>query len=312
MKYLFSIALIVLTQQTFSQTVTGNWYGHADVILGGTHNNYLTELVLKQKGNEVEGVMGYYFRNSYQSFIVRGKYNPKTRYLEIKNIPIVYFRSNSKMTVDCVMDFEATLTVSKIKSNLRGYFMRDPRYRYTCPDLTVLFTLDPKEVNQDSAIKTATASHVIWKPAAEDVVVTVDAIPVIKENTTPEEIQPFEQRKTFIINEIEVESDSVRVTLYDNGDIDGDMVSVFYNKLPVLNKQVLSAQGTNLYLQLDPSKNINEISLFAENLGNIPPNTALMIVNDGAKRYELFMTSDLKMNGTVRIKKKRPVVVIRQ
>jgi hypothetical protein len=43
----------------------------------------------------------------------------------------------------------------------------------------------------------------------------------------------------------------------------------------------------------------NELTMFAENLGSIPPNTALMIVNDGDKRYEVRITSDTQKNGTI-------------
>jgi hypothetical protein len=45
--------------------------------------------------------------------------------------------------------------------------------------------------------------------------------------------------------------------------------------------------------------------MFADNLGSIPPNTALMIVNDGKKRYELRLTSNLEKSATIRIKKKK-------
>jgi hypothetical protein len=39
--------------------------------------------------------------------------------------------------------------------------------------------------------------------------------------------------------------------------------------------------------------------MYAENLGSIPPNTALMIVRDGNKRYEVRMESSLTKSGTV-------------
>jgi hypothetical protein len=39
--------------------------------------------------------------------------------------------------------------------------------------------------------------------------------------------------------------------------------------------------------------------MYAENLGEIPPNTALMVVNDGEKRYEVRISSDLKNSGTI-------------
>lgn len=86
------ILLFILTffyTSCLSQTLTGSWYGKADAILDGSHNNYLTELIIKQKGDEVEGIIGYYFRNGYKSLFVRGKYNKKTRQFVIKKFRLL-------------------------------------------------------------------------------------------------------------------------------------------------------------------------------------------------------------------------------
>ena len=48
----------------------------------------------------------------------------------------------------------------------------------------------------------------------------------------------------------------------------------------------------------------NELVLYAENLGSIPPNTALMIITDGTNRYEVRLSSDLKNNASVRFELK--------
>ncbi|MEI9959262.1 MAG: hypothetical protein WDM90_23780 [Ferruginibacter sp.] len=39
--------------------------------------------------------------------------------------------------------------------------------------------------------------------------------------------------------------------------------------------------------------------MYAENLGTIPPNTALMIIYDGKKRYEINISSTKNSNGVV-------------
>jgi type IV secretory pathway VirB9-like protein len=39
--------------------------------------------------------------------------------------------------------------------------------------------------------------------------------------------------------------------------------------------------------------------MVADNLGRIPPNTALMIVTTGGKRYELFIASTEQRNAKV-------------
>ena len=46
--------------------------------------------------------------------------------------------------------------------------------------------------------------------------------------------------------------------------------------------------------------------MVGENLGSIPPNTALMIVNDGDKRYQVYLTSDNKKNAMVRFIYEKP------
>ena len=39
--------------------------------------------------------------------------------------------------------------------------------------------------------------------------------------------------------------------------------------------------------------------MVADNLGSIPPNTALMIITTGGKRYQLFISSDKQKNAKV-------------
>ncbi|MFZ9660367.1 MAG: hypothetical protein ACO29O_00700 [Chitinophagaceae bacterium] len=129
--------------------------------------------------------------------------------------------------------------------------------------------------------------------------------PSLKKEFIQRAVEKLEQRKPLISNEIDVNSDSLRITFYDNGDIDGDTVTVFYNKIPVLSNQLLTAQGVNIYLKLDAKMELHEITMYAENLGSIPPNTALMIIYDGQTRHEIFLTSNFFQNGTVRIRKKK-------
>jgi hypothetical protein len=50
----------------------------------------------------------------------------------------------------------------------------------------------------------------------------------------------------------------------------------------------------------------HEFVMVANNLGSIPPNTALMVITTGGKRYELFISSDEKKNAKVVIDFKMP------
>lgn len=314
------ISLLFISLHSGAQTMAGSWYGKADVVLDGTFNNYLTELVIKQKGNKVEGIFGYYFRNGYQSFYVKGTYDPQTRQISIPDIPVVFYKANSIDGVTCNMSFEGTLRVSKVGSFVRGAFSSDSKYKYTCPELRVLFSQDSL-VEKDSIINSGMAKK-LWQPTIEDVVVVDDADgPDIKNAVTsnglsrPTIVSPtidtksltnrFKQRQTVVTNELAVSSDSIRISFYDNGDIDGDSISVFLNGNPVLEKQMISAKALTVYIKLDPTKEFNDLAMFAENLGRIPPNTALMVVYDGDTPQEVFLTSNLQQNGSVRIRQRK-------
>jgi N-acetylmuramoyl-L-alanine amidase len=119
---------------------------------------------------------------------------------------------------------------------------------------------------------------------------------IIEEKTPPAE---FESRPTKETKVLQVESNKIKVELFDDGDIDNDIVSVYFNKEQVVNKRALSANGYVINLDLVPGKT-NELVLYADNLGSIPPNTALMVITDGKNRYEVRLSADLKNNASVR------------
>lgn len=110
----------------------------------------------------------------------------------------------------------------------------------------------------------------------------------------------FEKRNSELLKTIEITSDQFSVELYDNGTVDGDSISLFYNGKVLLAHQRLSEKPISLGLDATTDKTINELTMYAENLGTYPPNTALMVVKDGDKRYEVRISSDLKKSGTIR------------
>ncbi|MEP7110070.1 MAG: hypothetical protein ABI760_18895 [Ferruginibacter sp.] len=110
----------------------------------------------------------------------------------------------------------------------------------------------------------------------------------------------FEKRSNDIIKTIEIGNPTFKVDLYDNGDIDGDSISLFYNGKLLLSHKRLSDKPITLSLDAGIGKEINELTMYADNLGEIPPNTALMVVTDGDRRYEVRIASDLKKSGTIR------------
>jgi len=94
-------------------------------------------------------------------------------------------------------------------------------------------------------------------------------------------------------------TDTIRVALYDNGEIDGDSVSLFINGQLLVQHVRLTADAKVLLIPIDKSLSVNRLVLFAENLGKLPPNTALMEVTIHGKTYNLFLSTDYRKNASV-------------
>lgn len=102
------------------------------------------------------------------------------------------------------------------------------------------------------------------------------------------------EMKRLVVNE-----KNISLYVYDNGIIDSDTVSIFYNGKLILSHKRLSEKPIILPILLNEKTSINEIILFAENLGSIPPNTALIVVHAGDKRYELYSSASLTENAVI-------------
>src|SRR3546814_17335268 len=62
--------------------------------------------------------------------------------------------------------------------------------------------------------------------------------------------------------------------------LDGDTVTVYCNEEKVVDRQVISKNPIILHLSVHDTNQPARLLLYAENLGRIPPNTALMVVED--------------------------------
>lgn len=306
MKKLIIITVFFIALQSQAQSVFGYWYGKANVQTNSSASNYLVELILQPEKGYVTGIISYYFKNTFRSMQVKGNYNAKTRLLNLYNIPVTYYGSISNMEVDCIMNLVATLRVAKAGSNLVGSFTGLPDNKYTCVDINFNLSLSADMSKQDSvltALRNFKEANQVWKPSAFDTLPSVNVVQRKVINYVVE--NQFKERTKEIAQEIVVESDSITVDFYDNGEIDGDSISVFFNEQLLAFSQRLSTRSLHFDLTLDSTKEVNELSMFADNLGSIPPNTALMIVNDGVKRYDIRLSSSLEKSATIRIRRKK-------
>ena len=111
--------------------------------------------------------------------------------------------------------------------------------------------------------------------------------------------QALAGRVNEVIQQIKTNAREIEVRIYDNGSIDNDTVSVYLDNILMLSQKRLTDKPLTVQFQLDDTQDTHELILVAENMGEIPPNTSLMIINAGSKQYEVRITSTEQKNAVV-------------
>ena len=141
-KPLFGLLFLLFgwNQTNIAQQVNGHWYGVGKVAVSGEHSAYMAELILKQKGKTISGELQYYFRDSLFKLPMNGAFNSKSRQLNFKPVPFIYYLSKSaKNGIDCILSGNFTLIVNRTESVLTGAFESDAAHRYTTPAIQFRF-----------------------------------------------------------------------------------------------------------------------------------------------------------------------------
>jgi hypothetical protein len=113
------------------------------------------------------------------------------------------------------------------------------------------------------------------------------------------------ERKNENMQDLYFKNDSLVLSLYDNGIVDGDTVSVFVNGESIISKQMLKTVAIKKTIYIPTSTDTVQLILFAENLGTIPPNTGLLIVRDGDDSYQVHFSADLQTNASITLKRRK-------
>src|SRR4051812_20287533 len=124
------------------------------------------------------------------------------------------------------------------------------------------------------------------------------ALPKPVKDTTPVAIT---QRTTSLITTYQVSSPHITVQLFDEGQIDGDAVSVYYNGKMIINNQILTHKAITFTMESSAANRHHEFTLISESEGTVPPNTALMRIKAGNQQFELTVSSSTTHNAKIAI-----------
>ena len=107
-------------------------------------------------------------------------------------------------------------------------------------------------------------------------------------------------RDIELLNTFRFKEDSVMIKIFDNGVIDGDVITLIINGTIVFDKiKLLTSPITYALKSVDTSQ--FQIELYADTLGEIPPNTGLITISSASKTSEVLFLSDLKKTAAIKI-----------
>ena len=250
-----------------AQDINGIWRGKLVMEPGGCFPVYNIELQITANEGKVTGV-SYHFSDT-SNFVketFNGTYKNDTAL--VKELGVTTFRIPADC-IPCIKNY--TLVYHKGGGNvtteeqLRGSWTgRTMDNKSTCPPGTIVLTRFNKSA---------------FKPPLPP---------------------KLADRKSELVKTIYVDTGYVQLDFYDNGVVDGDTISVYVNDMPEVSRKMLTTKPVSMKVKIDLQKTVQEVVMVGENMGTIPPNTALMIVTAGDKRYQLYLTSDEKKNAMVR------------
>jgi hypothetical protein len=183
--------------------------------------------------------------------------------------------------------------------------VKQPPPVVTTPKKTVVAKKPPsnvkpisKPVTQPATVKTRTPKVDIVKTQKDSVTRSTPAIKP-KPRDFPPPPAALRTRTNDLVKQIETEAGQIKINLYDNGEIDGDTISIYHNNVLLMAHARLSQKPITLSIPIDESQPYHEFVMVAENLGSIPPNTSLMSITAGSQRYEVFISSNEQRNAKV-------------
>jgi hypothetical protein len=274
MRFFLLAFLLYLASPSYAQDINGIWRGRLVMAPSGCFPVYNLEFDLTEKNGVVNGT-AWHFSDSlnYVKKNIRGIYQKDSNRIILQEVAITSFRIKE----DCVPCMK-TYTLSYHKGN--GTLITDEQIR------GVWETPGGKAADGKASCEPGTL-----------VLNRQQKTSFPKQEARP---QALRDKSNVLVQEIKVDSGTVKIEFYDNGQIDGDTISVYVNDRSVVFKQLLRTQPVSMTLQVDSKRAVQDVVMVGENLGTIPPNTALMIVTANNKRFQLYLTADEKKNALVR------------
>lgn len=347
MKIVFILFCLIIGNLLYAQNITGIWRGvFYERTLKGKKNlkneidqKFNFEIQINQHtNNQLDGVTySYKTKKFYGKASFKGSIDIRTKKILIEENNMLDLQIDNKSEI-CVMSCILEYNTEKDKIYLKGTFVsKNMNRKIECSSGDVILErVNKSEFKKEMFIvekegikikkknlenfdtknsKEIDSSIMLEKDISEIKQMFLDSLFKVdtaspKTNTLALPFLNNEKfnRPTIYLNTITVNVNKVLVDYYDNGIEDNDTITVYQNKILVINSGRVSNKPLQLKLVLDSSNSNQELVTIAENLGDIPPNTALMVITAGNNRYEIPISIDERRNAKVLFEYKKNAI----
>lgn len=114
----------------------------------------------------------------------------------------------------------------------------------------------------------------------------------------PEDLEELNSREIITKQEIKSKEEQIRIRIYDNSMVDGDIISLNWNGEWILRYFKVVKVPKEIILNL--KKGENTLVMHAENLGKYPPNTAAIQIDRGSKQEVIILNSTMGSSEALR------------
>lgn len=271
MRWLILLFVLFFDLSSFSQDLTGKW-------IGKTSDKEYIELNIQANGRYLKGSSyDYELKDSlnYCRAAFLAEFDKKKKQLYVDGVQFIS-RGDSSLYPHTLMTLYLYYRKNADKEFLEG-LLYPQNESNALPDSVWLM----REVSTSEKINSKNEEF----------------LPSKKKETS----NLFNTRQNNIIQTITVKSRHIKIKLVDNEVYDADTVSIFLDGQPLLMRKEINYKPVTLSFDIPLENKKAELGLFAENLGTLPPNTALMIIFAGDDRFELKTVADLKRNAVIEI-----------
>lgn len=298
-KFIRVISLLVLLLANYfslySQVITNTWTGTAKQ--DATNYSYIVKInsVTRDSifGTTISKSNEFYSETKFKG-IVKGN-----EYL-INETELLKTNYKGAGSV-CLMK----LNLKRKNNKLEGSFTSSNKEIKDCGSGTISLSL-VKEKQAIPAPKEATKPVMYEQPSIKkeiEVVRTTENKNIEQPIAAPTQInnqRKIEKREIDLLNTFRFAEDSVMIKIYDNGVIDGDVISLIINGTIIFDKVKLTASPLTYALKSSNNSQF-QIECYADNLGEIPPNTGLITISSATKTSEILFSSDLKKSAAIKV-----------